>query len=223
MEREPVGGVADTKPRLHVSVLSSAAVVGGSAKATSADGAGHRQAIGSSASTAGAMVRWTMPGLPTPPLVRPKVSTKRESSSMTVRYPGDLRRVRRNGPLSETSRATDHRRDLRPSFPAGLADRFPHSSLALNSWNRVERPHRQGRARFIFLLGAHMRPVIQNQRFLDHKVAFDGDSALVLDSTFTGCSMQGAILTDAVILRCQFSDGSLYWGHMFRTVFLSVP
>lgn len=65
-----------------------------------------------------------------------------------------------------------------------------------------------------------MRPVIQNQRFLDHKVGFDADSALVLDSTFTGCSMQGAILTDAVIVRCQFSDVSLYWGHMFRTVFL---
>jgi len=65
-----------------------------------------------------------------------------------------------------------------------------------------------------------MRTVIQNQSYTTHQNGFDADSALVLDSTFASCNIEAAILTDAVIVRCQFTSISLYWAQMFRTLFL---
>ena len=65
-----------------------------------------------------------------------------------------------------------------------------------------------------------MRTVIQNQSYSTDSNGFNADTTLVLDSKFTGCNLEGAVLADAVIVRCQFNGVSLYLAWMFRTVFL---
>lgn len=65
-----------------------------------------------------------------------------------------------------------------------------------------------------------MRSLIQKQHFEGARNSFDADSALVLDSSFTNALMQGAMLSDAMFVRCEFNSVSLYWASMFRTLFL---
>ncbi|MBL9126084.1 MAG: pentapeptide repeat-containing protein [Verrucomicrobiales bacterium] len=65
-----------------------------------------------------------------------------------------------------------------------------------------------------------MRTVIQNQSLSVRRNGWDADSALVLDATFTDCELQGAILTDAVLVRCRFDSVSFYWAQMYRTLFI---
>ncbi len=65
-----------------------------------------------------------------------------------------------------------------------------------------------------------MRTVIQNEKKSGVHNGFNAEDALVLDSVFEECTMEGAMLFGAVFVRCHFKEVDVYWGQMFRTVFL---